>query len=281
MKLNYYLIKISCILIVITLLITSVLTFVCEPTKVITYLNNIALNIFAGAIMLLITSIAEYFSNRKKDLESLMKYILQYRNKFSKIEYLSEIELLSYEQYKEKFNKDDSSLELMLQLTKECDEYNKELINDFDKIIDAYINISNINFDDFWDIYADFRFIIKNKKITFKLHDDIFKFIYDEINLIRELSYHLNIYKVSEVNPIVMYDKIREYQTHIFYEKELKQGERLDNKNMNLIKSGIPYQSILKENDSSLFIYNKMTKYLDEQYDKVGKLAYFNDKYRN
>ena len=50
---------------------------------------------------------------------------------------------------------------------------------------------------------------------------------------------------------------------------------------MKLIKNGIPYNIIWKQNDESLFVYNKMTKYLDEQYDNVGKIAYFNNKYKN
>ena len=126
MKLYYRLIKISSILSVITLIVTSIFTFVCYQTKVITYFNNIFLNIFAGAFILLITSIIEYLLSRKKDLETLMKFILNYRNKFSEIEYLDEVELLSYDDYKKKFNKDDSSIELMLQVSDECDEYNKD-----------------------------------------------------------------------------------------------------------------------------------------------------------
>ncbi|MBQ8892116.1 MAG: hypothetical protein IJ068_04610 [Bacilli bacterium] len=281
MKLNYRLIKISCIVMVITLCITSILTFACTQNRVIIYISNILLNIFAGAVILFITSLVEYFASRKKDLETLMKFILDYRNKFSKIKYLEEVKLLNHDEYKKKFNKDDSNVELLLKVGNECDEYNKGLIKNFDKTIDAYIDISKINFNDFWDIYADLRFIFNNKKNNLKLYNEIFKYIYDEANLIRELSYHLNIYKTSDVNPIVMYDKIRKYQNHIFYEKELMPGEKLNKKNMELIKSGISYQTTWRKDKSSFFVYNKMTKYLDEQYDNVGKIAYFNNDYKN
>lgn len=238
------------------------------------------LNILAGAIILLITSFYEYFACRKKELERLMKFILEYRNKFSKIDYLKEVNLLSYDEYKEKFNKDDSTIELHLQVIQEKDDYNKSLMKNFDKIIDAYLDISKINFNDFWDIYSDFHFILKNKKTTTKLYNEVFKYVYDEVNLIRELSFHLNIYITDGANPVVMYEKIREYQSHIFYEKSIKANKKLDRKNMKLIKSGIPYQ-IIYEEDRKIFVYNKMTKYLDEQYDNVGKIAYFDNNYKN
>ena len=280
MKLNYRLIKLSKWIIIVTLVITAVLTFCFEETKLTNYINGILLNILAGAIILLVTSLFEYFSNRRKNLERLMKYILEYRNRFSKIGYLQESALLSYEEFKEKYNKDDSTIELMIQVRKEHDEYNKSLIRDFDKIINSYIEISEINFNDFWDIYADLHFIIKNKKITTKLYNDVFKYVYDEVNRIRELSYHLNIYKTEGASPIVMYEKIREYQSNIFYEKSIKENKKLDKKNMQVIKSGIPYEMIYGEN-KRLFVYNRMAKHLDEQYDAIGKIAYFDDNYNN
>ena len=280
MKLNYRLIKLSKWIIIVTLVITAVLTFCFEETKLTNYINGILLNILAGAIILLVTSLFEYFSNRRKNLERLMKYILEYRNRFSKIGYLQESALLSYEEFKEKYNKDDSTIELMIQVRKEHDEYNKSLIRDFDKIINSYIEISEINFNDFCDIYADLHFIIKNKKITTKLYNDVFKYVYDEVNRIRELSYHLNIYKTEGASPIVMYEKIREYQSNIFYEKSIKENKKLDKKNMQVIKSGIPYEMIYGEN-KRLFVYNKMAKHLDEQYDAIGKIAYFDDNYNN
>lgn len=280
MKLNYRLIKLSKWIIIVTLLITAILTFCFEETKLTNYINGILLNILAGAIILLVTSLFEYFSNRRKSLERLMKYVLKYRNRFSKIGYLQETTLLSYKEFKEKYNKDDSTIELMIQVRKEHDEYNKSLIRDFDKIINSYIEISEINFNDFWDIYADLHFIIKNKKITTKLYNDVFKYVYDEVNRIRELSYHLNIYKTEGASPIVMYEKIREYQSNIFYEKSIKGNKKLDKKNMQVIKSGIPYEMIYGEN-KRLFVYNKMAKHLDEQYDAIGKIAYFDDNYNN
>lgn len=280
MKLNFRLIKISKWIIICTLIITLILTFCFEETKLINYINGIMLNILAGAIILLITSFYEYFACRKKELERLMKFILEYRNKFSKIDYLKEVNLLSYDEYKEKFNKDDSTIELHLQVIQEKDDYNKSLMKNFDKIIDAYLDISKINFNDFWDIYSDLHFILKNKKTTTKLYNEVFKYVYDEVNLIRELSFHLNIYKTDGANPVVMYEKIREYQSHIFYEKSIKANKKLDRKNMKLIKSGIPYQ-IIYEEDRKIFVYNKMAKYLDEQYDNVGKIAYFDNNYKN
>ena len=75
-----------------------------------------------------------------------------------------------------------------------------------------------------------------------------------------------------------MYEKIRNYQRNIFYEKRIPKEETLDEENMQLIKDGLAYESIYTEN-GSLFIYNKFVKYLDDEYVKIGKIAYFDENY--
>lgn len=254
------------------------MTFGITESKIVTFINNVSLNIFAGAIVLFMTSLAEYMVNRRKKLEELMNFILEYRNYFSKVKYLKKTNYLTYDQYKKKFNKDDSCAEKMFKTMDECDEYNKNNFQDFDEIIEAYISISKINFNEFWNVFDDLRFIFNNKKKKDKLYNNIFKYIYNEVNLIRELSLHLSIYKNKGADPIIMYDKIREYQKNIFYEKNVKKDESLDEENMKLIKDGLPYEIILTKN-SSKFVYNKISKHLDEQFNDVGKLAYFNKKY--
>lgn len=278
MKLNYKLLKMSCIFILLTLILTTILTFCIKQTVLVQFISNISLSIFAGAIILFATSLVEYFINRRKDLENIMSYILKYRNYFSQIKYLKNTKYLTYDEYKQKFNKKDDTVEKMLNLSNECDEYNRNSFNDFEKIIDAYLNIADINFNDFWSIYDDVRFIFKNKERKLKLHREIFKKIYDEANNIRELSYHLNIYKTEGADPIVMYEKIREYQKNIFYEKNISNEEQLDEENMKLIKGGIAYSTIYTQ-DNALFIYNKFTKYLDDKYIEIGKMAYFDKNY--
>lgn len=278
MKLNYKLLKMSCIIMIITLTLSIILTFFLGQTSLIQFFNNISLNIFAGAVILFATSLIEYFINRRKDLESIMNYILKYRNFFSKIEYLKNVKYLTYDEYIKKFNKKDNTAVEMLKIIDECDEFNKNKFNDFEKIIDAYLNIAEINFNNFWAIYDDLRFIFRNNHVKLKLHKEIFKKIYDEANKIRELSFHLNIYKTEGTNPVIMYEKIRDYQKNIFYEKSVYGDEQLDEENMQLIKSGIAYSMIYTE-DSSLFVYNKFVKYLDDEYVKIGKIAYFDKNY--
>lgn len=278
MKLNYKLLRMSCIIMIITLILSVILTFFLEQTNLIQFLNSISLNIFAGAVILFATSLIEYFINRRKDLESIMNYVLKYRNIFAKINYLNNTKYLTYDEYKKKFNKKDDTAEKMFKLSDECDEFNKNNFNNFDEIIDTYLSIAEINFNDFWAIYDDLRFIFKNKQIKLRFHQEIFEKIYDEVNKIRELSYHLNIYKTKGANPIIMYEKIRNYQKNIFYEKRVPNEETLDEENMQLIKNGLAYESIYKEN-GSLFIYNKFVKYLDDEYVKIGKIAYFDENY--
>lgn len=278
MKLNYKLLRTSCIIMIITLILSVILTFLLEQTNLIQFLNSISLNIFAGAVILFATSLIEYFINRRKDLESIMNYVLKYRNIFAKINYLNNAKYLTYDEYKKKFNKKDDTAEKMFKLSDECDEFNKNNFNNFDEIIDTYLDIAEINFNDFWAIYDDLRFIFKNKLIKLKFHQEIFEKIYDEVNKIRELSYHLNIYKTKGTNPIIMYEKIRNYQKNIFYEKRIPNEETLDEANMQFIKNGLAYESIYTEN-GSLFIYNKFVKYLDDEYVKIGKIAYFDENY--
>ena len=278
MKLNYKLLRMSCIIMIITLILSVILTFLLEQTNLIQFLNGISLNIFAGAVILFATSLIEYFINRRKDLESIMNYVLKYRNIFAKINYLNNAKYLTYDEYKKKFNKKDDTAEKMFKLSDECDEFNKNNFNNFDEIIDTYLDIAEINFNDFWAIYDDLRFIFKNKLIKLRFHQEIFEKIYDEVNKIRELSYHLNIYKTKGANPIIMYEKIRNYQKNIFYEKRIPNEETLDEENMQLIKNGLAYESICTEN-GSLFIYNKFVKYLDDEYVKIGKIAYFDENY--
>lgn len=278
MKLNYKLLKMSCIIMIITLILSAILTFLLEQTNLIQFLNSISLNIFAGAVILFATSLIEYFINRRKDLESIMNYVLKYRNIFVKINYLNNAKYLTYDEYKKKFNEKDDTVEKMLKLSDECDEFNKNNFNNFDEIIDTYLGIAEINFNDFWAIYDDLRFIFKNRQIKLRFHQEIFEKIYDEVNKIRELSYHLNIYKTKGANPIIMYEKIRNYQRNIFYEKRIPKEETLDEENMQLIKDGLAYESIYTEN-GSLFIYNKFVKYLDDEYVKIGKIAYFDENY--
>lgn len=110
------------------------------------------------------------------------------------------------------------------------------------------------------------------------MYNEIFKKIYDEASNIRNLSYHLNIYKTSVVNPIAIYDKIREYQKNIFCEKSTIDIEKLDDERMQIIESGIPCLTICNKN-GSLFIYNKFVKYLDDKYIEIGKMAYFDKNY--
>lgn len=277
MKLSYRLIKISSILTIFTLFFSIILTFYCQETKLLNYINNIVLNIFAGTIVLLITSIVEYFSNRRKILETLMKLIIKYNKVFSDIKYLDKVNLLNCEEYERKFNKKKNN-SMKNSFINECNEYNKNLLTNFDEIMNQYINISKMNFNDFWDIYEDLHFIFNNKKIKIKLHSEIFQYVYDEIRLIRELVYYINEYNNSNMKLISIYDKIRNYQKHIFSEKHTKSTQELEEADIELIKNGFMY-SVVSNKNETIIIYNKMSKYLIHQLDVVGKRVYFNKNY--
>lgn len=278
MKLNYRLIKISIIIMIIAVSAAVLFTFFLPQIKIILFLNNISLNIFAGAVVLFLTSIVEYYVTRKKDLEKLLKYTSIYINQFSKIKFLQETQMITYDQYKTICKKTDDTVEKILEISREHNEYNKNLINNFDDIIECYIRISEIDFTDFEDIYEDLRFILNNKQLKGELWEHLFEYIQKEYHLIVTLSFHLNNYKALGVSPVVIYDKIREYQERVFYEKPINKDDTIDLENEYLIKAGIRYQIIFGA-ESNLFVYNKISKNLCEQYDKIREIVYFKGDY--
>ena len=279
MKLSYKIFIASIIIMVLTLGASIYLSFWVIPFRecpIASFVNNILLNVFAGAVILFFTTIFEYNHHKTQDIKNIKKYILEYRNEFNNLKYVEKLDLPSCIEYKKMKKIKEKNIEDHIKYSKEYNDYIKSQIKDFDNIINAYINISRINTNGFRDIHDDLRFILFNKSKMKKLENNIFDFVTEEIILIRQLAYHLNEYKnANDGNTITIYGLLRDYQSKIFYEN-IRNDNKLTDEEVKLIDEGISYQMISKDNEFN-FIYNKFIKHLDDNYDIKKLLNHKND----
>ena len=272
MRLNCILIKISIGLLIVGLGMSVCLTFFAYNTKIIIYLNDILLSIVGGAIIMLLTAIIEYLSFKRKNMENLMKKITEYEKFFFNINYLEEITIPTYDDYKQTSHKGNLNPMEEIEFLNNYYKYFKTLIKNFDEVLDTYINISKINLNDFWDIYGDMKFIFFDKRHRLKLYNELFNYVSTEINEIKQIAYHIDNYKKQNVDPRVIYQMIQEYQKRIF-RVEHNEIDDANPKVKNKILKKVVY------NDSGLtYIYSTFEEKLDNQYKLVRKLAYVNDK---
>lgn len=98
-------------------------------------------------------------------------------------------------------------------------EYVKTLIKNFDEVLDAYVNISKINLNGFWDIYGGMKFIFFDKKQRLKLYNKLFNYVSTKIKKIKKLAYHIDNYKKQTVDPRVIYQMItcRQWKIHCLF----------------------------------------------------------------
>ena len=182
MKENKRIIFISLIVCVITLSLSIFLNFYIK-TEISIYISNILLNIFAGAIMLIATSLVYYFVERRKVLTELMDECLKIRNLFSSLEYLVEIKTYSFDEYI-KFNKDNNSIsELSQTKQKELYKFEKEnfKIKQYEKMeleMKKYLKIDEYSLTSFWSLYDRIDFLFNNKKKE-ELYNLLFKYTQD------------------------------------------------------------------------------------------------------
>lgn len=270
MRLNCILIKISIGLLTVSLAISIFLTFFICNTKIIVYLNNILLSIVGGAIIMLLTAIVEYLSFKRKNMENLMKKITEYKKLFSKIKYLEEITIPTYDDYKQTHHTGSLNPMAEIEFRNTYYEYVKTLIKNFDEVIDTYVSISETNLDDFWDIYGDMKFIFFDKRHRLKLYNELFSYISTEINKIKKIAFHIDIYKKQTVDPRVIYQMIQEYQTRIFCVEHFKNDTDQEVEN-NFLK-----KAIYNETEST-YISSTIEEKLEKQYEFVRKLVYMND----
>ena len=85
MKLNKILFYISLSISIITLIVSYILSFCIIKTDISEFITNILLNVFAGTIVMIATSLVDYFITRRQTLERIMSNINKLIKAFSKI----------------------------------------------------------------------------------------------------------------------------------------------------------------------------------------------------
>lgn len=160
MKINKYMFYISGVLSVVLLVISSILNFKFVDNYIISFVVNILLNVFAGAIILFVTSLTSYSIYRRNLLRDIMNECLKYSNLFSKLEYF----------IPKKYNENDlknikikDKKDFINQYKNNIQKDNKEML---ERIIRQYVSISEISTRELWNMYDDLNFIFdfKSKK---------------------------------------------------------------------------------------------------------------------
>lgn len=280
MKLNKRIFYFSTISSICILVIATLVVFVFKNNEIAQYISNILLNILAGLIVLIFTSLFDYFIKRRECLESIMKQCQFFAVEFDGLTYFKE---KSVETMLEANKKDDEDInpKTIEEIKRYVDIENKK---DLEKIIVDYINLSGINLNAFWNLYRDLDFLFdyKNKKKK-EFWNEIFNYVNIKINKIREEAYHFKIYKKSNNgNYYVNARKLNELQKEIFYNERQEwktENEEVWNKKLSNIKSSYSIDVNIVDK-SKILIFNEITDHLFTMYDKVANIAYYhkNDK---
>ena len=281
MKENKRIIFISSIVCVITLSLSIFLNFTIK-TEVAIYVSNILLNVFAGAIMLIATSLVYYFVERRKVLTELMDEILKVRNLFSNLEYLIDMKTYSFDEYKE-FNKDNKAISILTEeekkkiYEKDKNSFKAKQYEKMEEEMKKYLIINKYDLTYFWSLYDRIDFLFSRKKKE-EIYNLVFKYTQDLRNEICEKCYHFKQYfNAKRGNKVVNYSFVREIQEKIFYFEnktyEDKTSWGIDLKQVNYC---CYFNNI---NGVSFITSNNVIEYYSNAFDEIGKIAYFDKKY--
>lgn len=211
-----------------------------------------------------------------------MKQCQFFAVEFNKLIYFKE---KSAETMLEANKKDGEDIDVDPKTREEIKRYiDTENKKNLEKIIVDYINLSEINLNDFWALYRDLDFLFdyKNKKKK-EFWNEIFNYVNIKINKIREEVYHFKIYKQSNNgNYYVNAHKLNELQKEIFYSERQEwktENEEVWNKNLSNIKSSYSVDVNIVDKSKTL-IFNEITDHLFTMYDKVADIAYYHKNYK-
>ncbi|MDD3340987.1 MAG: hypothetical protein PHN72_02140 [Bacilli bacterium] len=280
MRLNKFVFYFSLIVSILSLGFSIFFTFFLN-NNITTFVSNVLLNVFAGTIVLMATSLFDYYLQRRKLLTLIMENILKYRSIFSKIKYLeSKEDFPEFEQYKEYYNGQQNKINFTKKnYETEKEQFVKKIEENMEKIMDSYIEISNIDFSETWLLWDELFFLKpfdRNRKRKW-FHKEIFGYIYNLLNDIREQAYHFNIYKNEFKNFEVNYKKVRELQKKFFYYEEKEEGNY--DWNYSFEEYDIKYFSVNSISKKQYIVVNEVEKHLTQMFIEVGKINYFNKKY--
>ncbi len=265
----------SLIISIITLLSSVIITFYINTDtytdsdiEIIKYINNISQNIFAGTIIMVLTSLFEYFIRRKENFTAMMENCLKFISLFAKLDYL---DILSYEEYGKAFKKDKDKN----YATEYSEHLEKKYGQDIDKVITVYKDICSIDFNAIWRIYDDHSFImVRSKKVKEKLYYDYFEYL---SSLKNEIFTHLSRLEEPsrrDIEYLLKYEVINAIQKPMFDIYERQNEDEWD----------IPYnradirETKIQKNKITYF-FNKEYINMCNLFNELGKKAYCNKNY--
>lgn len=241
------------------------------------FICNILLNVFAGTIVLIVTSLFDYFIQKRRILNAIMEKIHKFRNVFNGIKYLDDIKNYpSYEDNKKYYEskKVDDKFEYTEEMyNKQKEGEMKKITKKMNKIIDKYIELSKIDYNDMWLLYDELYFINplekKNKKRQW-FYTNVFNYIYQLLNEVRVSAYYFELYKESNKFKNECYQTLLELQNKIFYFEKLY-GEDY-NWHYDLKDEYPIYSGFSAIDDSHFIVSNKVVDYLSEIFEVIRKI---------
>ena len=280
MRISKFTFWISFILSILTLMLSIFMTFYTKINDllIIKFINGIMQNIFAGTIVLSITSIFEYFVNRKRTLENVMNEIIHMRHVFNQIKYFDNRPFISKDKFLDEYKDKGNESELTEIYKKQRKKYEMKQKNNFDKIINYYIEISEISCDKFWNSYVDIDLLLdfRNDKKK-KIYNEFYYPIYELFKVIRECAFHFNEYKKANFgNYKVNTEILCNLQNKIFTFEEVSFNENgdtnpftVDNDTIDVVSEGFDFIR-----GTSYVCGNKITKSLTKCYEEIWLLTY-------
>jgi hypothetical protein len=148
-----------------------------------------------------------------------------------------------------------------------------------EKIMKQYLEINNMYLTEFYNQYDSLEFLFSKKK-KLDIYNSIFDYTKEIRDKICEKCYHFNIYfEATNGNKKVNYQFVRELQENIFYyeEKNLNDMSKW-NFNFDDGTNHISHHDSIK--NKKYIVSNIVSKYYDNQFVNVGKINYFDDKYK-
>lgn len=275
MKINKWTFYISMIINVLLLTISTILYFNFKGDYTVSYIVSILLNIFAGSIILSVTSLVNYYIYRRYLLRDIMNECLKYSQMFSKLEYFIP---KKYHEEDLEHIKAKNKKELIEQYKQDLDTDNKDKL---EQILKEYIALSKTSTRELWNMYDDLDFITDlTRKKKKEYWTNVFNYIYSKICMIKEYSFHFKIYvSATNGNYKVNEEKLLDLQGKIFFCKKYNYDNGDEVKDI-FSKLEVGYETI-SGGDSKEFtlVYNETSNYLLKMFDAVGKDNYFNKNY--
>lgn len=202
-----------------------------------------------------------------------MDKILSFRNLFNNINYLEDINNFpNFDEYQSYYKKQGKEYTSKMYETAKSNHL-KRIKNKMDKIIDQYIRISEVSFDEMWQLYDEIYFLNPFSKKRKWLYENVFNYLYQLKRKIETEAYYFKMFKNStNGNFEINYEKVLELQKKIFY-FEILHGDDYNWKHNYNDKDLLAWGENAISN-SHYVVYNDVAINLTDLFTKVGKINY-------